>query len=173
VASEVRSLAERSHEAATDITDLARHSVEVALQADNMLTTLVPHIQQTAELVREISAASAEQDAGALQIQRAIQQLDSVIQQNSSTSEEMSSMSEELAAQAEQLQQAIGWFKVQADEETRGTAFKTRLLLPGVAQRKPIDFRANHNNGRNGHETRSSRSFEPGTDDLDREFERY
>jgi methyl-accepting chemotaxis protein len=73
---------------------------------------MVPDIQKTAELVQEINAASREQDLGAGQINKAIQQLDQVIQQNASASEEMASTAEELSSQAEQLQSAIAFFRV-------------------------------------------------------------
>lgn len=111
VASEVRKLAERSQTAAAEISHLSSSSVEVAEQAGEMLTKLVPDIQRTAELVQEISAGSNEQNSGAEQINKAIQQLDQVIQQNASASEEMASTSEELSSQAEQLQNTIAFFK--------------------------------------------------------------
>ncbi len=112
VASEVRKLAERSQEAAREINELSTSSVEVAEQAKEMLGTMVPDIQKTAELVQEISTASAEQSTGADQVNLAIQQLDQVIQQNASTSEEMSSTAMELSSQAEHLQNSIEFFKL-------------------------------------------------------------
>ncbi|MBI5443029.1 MAG: methyl-accepting chemotaxis protein [Deltaproteobacteria bacterium] len=112
VASEVRKLAERSQKAAGEITELSASSVDVAERAGAMLQKIVPDIQRTSELVQEISAASAEQHAGAEQINKAIQQLDQVIQQNASASEQMASTSQELASQAEQLQSAIAFFRV-------------------------------------------------------------
>jgi methyl-accepting chemotaxis protein len=118
VAAEVRKLAERSQNAAGEITELSATSVEVAEKAGEMLGTMVPDIKKTAELVQEISAASAEQNTGGEQINKAIQQLDQVIQQNASTSEEMASTSEELSSQAEQLQQAMEFFKID-EKETR------------------------------------------------------
>ncbi|MGE4553199.1 MAG: methyl-accepting chemotaxis protein, partial [Desulfovibrionaceae bacterium] len=84
VAAEVRKLAERSGAAAAEIGELSGSTVGMADKAGQMLETLVPDIQRTAELVQEISAASAEQNSGASQINRAIQQLDQVIQQNAS-----------------------------------------------------------------------------------------
>jgi methyl-accepting chemotaxis protein len=77
-----------------------------------MLAKLVPDIKKTAQLVEEISAASREQDAGACQVNQAIQQLDRVIQQNTGASEQMSATSEELAAQAELLQDSISFFRI-------------------------------------------------------------
>jgi len=110
VAAEVRKLAERSQLAAAEISELSISSVEVAENAGVLLEAMVPNIQRTSELVQEITAASVEQDAGAEQIARAIQQLDAVIQGNATSSEEMASTSEELSSQAEQMQQAIGFF---------------------------------------------------------------
>ena len=112
VAAEVRKLAERSQLAAAEIGELSTSSVKVAETAGELLGAMVPSIQRTAELVQEIAAASVEQDAGAEQISRAIQQLDSVIQSNASSSEEMASTSEELSGQAEQMQVAIGFFRL-------------------------------------------------------------
>jgi len=112
VASEVRKLAERSQQAAAGISELSSSSVQIAEKAGAMLTTMVPDIQKTAELVQEISASSREQDTGAEQINKAMQQLDQVIQQNASAAEQMSSTAEELSSQAEQLQSSIAFFNV-------------------------------------------------------------
>ncbi len=112
VAAEVRKLAERSQNAAGEISELSSSSVEVAEKAGEMLSKLVPDIQKTSELVQEISAASNEQNAGAEQINKALQQLDQIVQQNASASEEMASTSEELSSQASQLQESISFFKV-------------------------------------------------------------
>jgi methyl-accepting chemotaxis protein len=112
VASEVRKLAENSQKAAAEITRMSGSSVEVAEGSGEMLERMIPDIQKTAELVQEISAASAEQGRGAEQIASSITQLDQVIQQNASASEEMASTAEELLGQAEQLQDAMSYFKV-------------------------------------------------------------
>jgi methyl-accepting chemotaxis protein len=112
VASEVRKLAERSQKAAGEITELSGSSVKVAERAGELLSKILPDVQKTSELVQEITAASREQDTGATQINKAIQQLDQVIQQNASGSEETSATSEELSSQAMQLQSAITFFRV-------------------------------------------------------------
>jgi methyl-accepting chemotaxis protein len=112
VASEVRKLAERSQTAATEIGAVSTQTVKAAQEAGEMLAKLVPNIKKTAELVSEISSACREQDIGADQINRAIQQLDQVTQQNASASQQMSSTSEQLAAQSEQLRTSIAFFRV-------------------------------------------------------------
>lgn len=112
VAAEVRKLAERSGEAAGEISELSASSVQVAEQAGSMLARMVPDIQKTAELIQEITAASNEQGQGATQINVALQELDRVVQQNAAASEEVAATSETLAAEAEQLQAAVGFFRV-------------------------------------------------------------
>ncbi|TAL35051.1 MAG: hypothetical protein EPN93_11280 [Spirochaetes bacterium] len=112
VATEVRKLAERSQDAAGEITRISSESVKIAEHAGEMLKKLVPDIQKTAELVQDINAASREQLSGADQINRAIQQLDQVIQQNAGAAEEMAASAESLYAQSKQLQETISFFKL-------------------------------------------------------------
>lgn len=132
VASEVRKLAERSQTAAADISRLTADGVRRADGAGQLLQHLVPDIRKTAELVREIAAASAEQGTGANQVSKAMQQLDQVIQQNASASEEMSSAADVLSSQAETLQKAISFFRVKGGQEERGRTATT------VRRKKPL-----------------------------------
>jgi methyl-accepting chemotaxis protein len=131
VASEVRKLAERSQTAAAEISRLTTDGVEVAESAGELLGKLIPDIRKTAELVQEISAASAEQNTGASQINKAIQQLDQVIQQNASASEEMASTAEELSSQAEVLQSTVSFFKVDGMNQHRPPKMKARAAAAG------------------------------------------
>ena len=112
VAGEVRKLAERSQIAAKEIGDVASGSVQLAEQAGQMISGILPEIRRTAELVQQITVASAEQDTGARQINDALGQLNLVVQQNASSSEEMAAMAEELSAQAEQLEKAVSFFSI-------------------------------------------------------------
>jgi len=112
VAAEVRKLAEHSRTAAKEITELSKSSVNIAEKAGDMLNSIAPNIQKTAELVQEISAANNEQNTSGAQVNKAVQQLDQVIQQNASASEEMASTSSELSGLAERLQDIVAFFKV-------------------------------------------------------------
>ena len=99
----------------------------MAERAGEMINGIIPDIRKTAELVQEISAASAEQNSGAEQINQALIQLDQVVQRNASASEEMASMSEELSGQAEQLQNTVAFFRVDGGN---GAADAPRLAAP-------------------------------------------
>lgn len=112
VASEVRKLAESTQKAANQIVDLAVSSVAVAEESGRMLSEIVPDVKKTADLVREISTSSVEQNTNATQINLAVQQFNSVVQQNTSIAEELSSSAEELAGQSKSLQDTISFFKI-------------------------------------------------------------
>jgi methyl-accepting chemotaxis protein len=135
VASEVRKLAERSQTAAAEISAVSSDTVRAAQSAGEMLTSLVPNIRKTAELVAEISAACREQDIGSSQINEAIQQLDKVTQQNAGASEQMSATSEELAAQAEELQTSIAYFRTSANGHAPHRRPAARPVSQSVAKR--------------------------------------
>jgi methyl-accepting chemotaxis protein len=118
VATEVRKLAERSQTAAKDIGALASSSVGVAQRSGRLLTDLVPTIRKTADLVREVTAASLEQSGGVAQINKAMSLVDQVTQRNASASEELASTAEEMSSQAEALQQTIAFFKTMDGRDT-------------------------------------------------------
>lgn len=118
VAAEVSKLAERSQKESNEIGALSAGSVTIAENARETIQGMIPEIQRTAELVQEISAASAEQNSGAEQINAALMQLEQVVQQNASASEESASMSEELAGQAEQMQETLSFFSFSDNHST-------------------------------------------------------
>ena len=119
VANEVRKLAERSQEAASEISELSKDSMGVAENAGSLLGQIVPDIKYTAELVQGISAASAEQNSGSQQISTAIMQLDQVVQQNALSSEELASMSEELSSQSTQLIDIMSFFTLKQSDRKK------------------------------------------------------
>jgi methyl-accepting chemotaxis protein len=135
VASEVRKLAERSQTAAAEISRLTVEGVKTAEGAGQLLNKLVPDIRKTAELVREISAASSEQSSAAAQVNKAMQQLDQVIQQNATASGEMASTSDELASQAESLQASIRFFKLDR-ASFGGGSHESGSVAPRPARKK-------------------------------------
>jgi len=179
VASEVRKLAERSQNAAAEISDLSSTSVEVAEKAGELLMKIVPDIKKTAELVQEISAASGEQNSGAEQINKAIQQLDQVIQQNAGASEEMASTAEELASQAQQLATAIEFFKLANGNGKTGkmTAVRSgpaRKFTTAIAHEQRNDvLTASFNPPRSVQGVVLDMGNDGSKDELDQDFEKY
>jgi methyl-accepting chemotaxis protein len=137
VASEVRKLAERSQQAAGEISELSGKTVEVSQRAGDMLAALVPSIQRTADLVQEISAAAREQNVGAEQINSAIRELDAVIQQNAAAANESASVSEQLSAQSEQLRDVIGFFRLGDDATARPAAGRAQSQPQARARTAP------------------------------------
>ena len=113
VAAEVKNLANKSKIAADEIIKLAVNSYNLSEEVNNSINETLPEISKTTLLVQEISAASHEQNNGAIQVSSAIQQLNAVSQQNASASEELASGAEELASQAEELKSLISFFKIE------------------------------------------------------------
>ncbi len=148
VASEVRKLAERSQNAAAEITKLAKTSTDTAEKAGARIQAIVPDIRKTADLVQEIASSSREQNTGVEQINRALVQLDQVIQQNASASEELASMAEELTGQSSSMQDAVGFFRLEGISGNRSGGEgkrprsapegpKPQETLPGPATVRP------------------------------------
>lgn len=115
VAAEVRKLAERSKQAANEIVALVNKGLKVTQMAGEKAKALVPDIEKTTVLIKEISAASLEQKTGAEQINMAMQNLNVITQENASSSDELTNSAVLLSSLASSLKEAVGQFKL--DEE--------------------------------------------------------
>ena len=111
VAAEVRKLAERSQAAAVEITKASSVTNEVSKVATELLDSLTPEIEKTANLVQEIAAASNEQVTGVQQINLALQELNQVTQRNASNADEINLAATELMDLSQELSQATAHFK--------------------------------------------------------------
>jgi methyl-accepting chemotaxis protein len=112
VAAEVRKLAERSKVAADEIVSLVKTGLKVSQEAGEKSKALVPDIEKTTQLIKEISAASMEQKTGAEQINLAMQQLNMITQENASSSDELTQSSDQLAKLADNLKDAVSFFNI-------------------------------------------------------------
>ena len=119
VAAEVRSLAQRSAEAAKEIKALISTSVsnvdagssQVA-QAGESMHEIVASVRRVTDLIGEISAATHEQQDGFAQVNQAVSNLDQMTQQNAALVEESSAAATSMNEQAQRLAQVVSVFKV-------------------------------------------------------------
>ena len=119
VADEVRKLAERSSEAAKEISVLIKESTQrvgegatLSAQTGEALTRIIQSAEATAKKITEIASAAVEQAQSAVEVSKAIQQVSHVAEQSAAGSEEMASSSEELGAQAASLRELMSRFRI-------------------------------------------------------------
>jgi len=119
VAGEVRTLAQRSAEAAKEIKALIGRSVEQVEQgtalvdrAGRTMGEIVGSIRRVSDIVAEISSASAEQSTGISQVGDAVGQMDQVTQQNAALVEQSAAAAESLKGQAQQLVRTVSVFRL-------------------------------------------------------------
>jgi methyl-accepting chemotaxis protein len=115
VAEEVRSLAQRSADAARSTAELiegaqtnADNGVGVGEEVSTILGAIVSAVSRVTQLIAEVSNASREQAQGIDQVSQAVANLDQVTQSNAASSEESAAAAEELAAQAVELKDMVG-----------------------------------------------------------------
>jgi methyl-accepting chemotaxis protein-3 (ribose and galactose sensor receptor) len=118
VASEVRTLASRSANAAKEIESLINESVSLIDQgsgevvaAGNTMNEIVEAVKRVTDIMLEIAAASDEQSRGIVQVSQAISEMDKVTQQNASLVEEASAAAS-LEEQGARLTEAVGAFRL-------------------------------------------------------------
>jgi methyl-accepting chemotaxis protein len=119
VAQEVRQLAQRSAQAASDIKTLIQDSngqvqdgVKLVNQAGEVLTEILGSIGKVTGIVNEIASASQEQADGIQEINGSITSMDEMTQQNSALVEESSASARALSDQANRLSELMGFFKL-------------------------------------------------------------
>ncbi len=119
VADEVRKLAERSNQAAGEITSLIKESTQQVEQGAQLsdetgeaLKRIVEGVDATAAKISEIAAATAQQASNAGEVTEAIQGVAEVTEQAAASSEEMASSSEQLGAQSQALRDLVGRFQI-------------------------------------------------------------
>ena len=119
VADEVRSLAQKSAEAAKSTAALITTSVEavgsgteIANQTAESLREVAERSEKTNEIVQNITEASRTQATAVEQVKIGIDQISTVVQVNSATAEESAAASHELSSQSQKLKDLVGSFKL-------------------------------------------------------------
>jgi methyl-accepting chemotaxis protein len=121
VAGEVRSLAQRSAEAAKEIKSLIGSSVErveagsrLVQEAGGTMNEIVASVQRVSDIIGEISAAAGEQSSGIGQVSQSVTQLDAMTQQNAALVEQSAAAAESLREQSQRLSGLVSAFRLQA-----------------------------------------------------------
>ena len=141
VAQEVRQLAQRAAQAASDIKALIQNSngqvkegVQLVNQAGEALEGIVGSIGKVAKIVRQISSASQEQALGIEEINGSMVSMDEMTQQNSAMVEQSTAAAKAMSDQAERLSELMAFFKLDGRPATRPAA---SIEPAQVSQAKP------------------------------------
>lgn len=117
VAGEVRTLAQRSAQAAREIKTLISDSVQnvdegydLAAETGHSIERLVQQVKQVSQMMGDIAMSSEQQYLGIAQVNQAVTQLDQTTQQNAALVEQSSAAASSLNDQAMRLREAVDRF---------------------------------------------------------------
>ena len=123
VAGEVRTLAQRSANAAKEIKELIEDSVDKVnvgagqvARAGTTMQEIVSSVKRVTDIMGEITSASNEQARGVDQVNVAVSQIDEVNQQNAALVEEAAAAASALQDQASELVRAVAAFKTDINQ---------------------------------------------------------
>lgn len=138
VASEVRALAQRSAQAAREITDLIEDSVSKVSEGSNQveragstMQEIVDSVRRVTDIMGEISAATIEQSTGIDQVNRAVNQMDHSTSQNAQMLERATSAAHLLKNHASRLNDNAIVYKL---PEAEVIELRARQASPKKAQ---------------------------------------
>jgi methyl-accepting chemotaxis protein len=146
VAAEVRSLAQRSANAAKEIKGLISDSASkvesgsrLVESAGRTMEEIVQSVKRVTDIMEEISAASQEQSGGIDQVNTAVTQMDQMTQQNAALVEEAAAAAKSMEEQTDAMSRSVAMFKL-SDEFSSSTAPANVTPLP-VTRSKSIAAR--------------------------------
>lgn len=146
VAGEVRSLAQRSAQAALEIKTLIENSAGnvdagsvLVERAGETMSEIVSAVTKVTDIMGGIASASDEQSRGINQIGVAVTEMDRVTQQNAALVEQSATAATSLEEQAGRLTRAVSVFHIQTGEQK--TAAEASMIAPlqQSVPKKPAD----------------------------------
>lgn len=142
VASEVRNLAQRSAAAAKEIKGLILHSVDnveigsrLVDQAGATMGDIVESVKRVADIIGEITIASAEQSDGIEQINQAINQMNDATQRNAAVVEQANAAAESMREQANALTDLVKVFELSDMDASAVAHGASQERLPALRSR--------------------------------------
>jgi len=142
VAEEVRSLAQRSTQAARETSEKiqdsiqkSEHGVSISAEVAKTLEEIVTRARRVDELISEIASASKEQSQGVDQVVTAVNQMEQVTQNTAAGAEECAAAAEQLNAQAIAQDAIVGHLRSLAG--TTDHAGKSETVLATHADQTP------------------------------------
>jgi methyl-accepting chemotaxis protein len=127
VAAEVRSLAQRSAQAAKEIKGLIGDSAasvsagtRLVHESGEVIEHVTASVEEVNQLLGEIAVASGEQASGVEGINKALAQLQGVTQNNAALVQDAAFSSAKLKEEAARLSELVGRFQVDGGPEARG-----------------------------------------------------
>lgn len=169
VAAEVGKLAERSKSASIEIELLSKKSVQVAKESKAILESIIPKINNTSELVIDISQASINQGKEAKHIYQSIDNLNKVVHQNAASAEELATSAEQLSGQTLQLKDVFKFFKtsktkkVEVENPVKEIKVRKVNISPAPAFKNVLEVKKSND----------IIDIKLDDDDLDDDFERF
>ena len=137
VASEVRNLAHRSASAAKEIKVLIDDSVTkvgagsvLVGDAGRTMGEIVTSVGQVSRLISEISASSQEQSKGLESLSISVNEMDESTQRNAAMTEQAAAAAGSLQEQAQQMSEAVGVFKLSAQQGRAPTSAPAPAPVP-------------------------------------------
>ncbi|MDY0137315.1 MAG: methyl-accepting chemotaxis protein [Thiomicrospira sp.] len=142
VAGEVRSLAQKSSEAAKEIRHLiddtlkkVEHGTDLANQSGQALTVINDSIDNVTQIIDEINQATREQSAGVEQVNNAVAAIDTATQKNAALVEETAEQTQQMAVYADQVIELSKMFKIDISAIHFETAMQTGQFAFAQARR--------------------------------------
>ena len=150
VAGEVRTLAQRSAQAAKEIKELIGNTVtrvdagtNLVTQAGETMKEIVENVVRVRDIIGEIASSATEQSEGVNQINAAVANLDQMTQQNAALVEESAAAASSMSEQAAQLSKVVQTFRL-SDADLRNSHIQVLQAHSMPTAKAPVRQKPGH-----------------------------